>query len=83
VSAGTASFSSSASFGPARAAGSSRARVGAFLLLRFTAIRARWRILTTSLLALLFAPPLRTILEGMKTLLQPKEDYNMTDDAAE
>ena len=56
--------------------------VGAFLLLRFTAIRARWRILTTSLLALLFAATATdNYWKGMKTLLQPKEDYNMTDDA--
>jgi len=56
--------------------------VGAFLLLRFTAIRARWRILTTSLFALLFAATATdNYWKGMKTLLQPKEDYNMTDDA--
>lgn len=56
--------------------------VGAFLLLRYTAIRARWRILTTALLAVLFAAAASdTYWKQMQTILQPNQDYNMTDDA--
>ncbi|HEV2752163.1 MAG TPA: O-antigen ligase family protein [Gemmatimonadales bacterium] len=56
--------------------------VGAFLLLRYTAIRARWRILITSVLALLFAATASDkYWESMRTMLQPKDDYNLTDDA--
>ena len=56
--------------------------VGAFLLLRYNAIRARWRVLMTSLLALLFAAAASdSYWKGMKTILQPEADYNLTDDA--
>ncbi len=55
--------------------------VGAFLLLRYTAIHARWRILTTALLALVFAAAATDrYWKEMKTVLQPKDDYNLTDE---
>jgi len=53
--------------------------VGAFLLLRYTAIHVRWRILTTALLAFVFAATASdTYWEKMKTIVQPKDDYNVT-----
>jgi len=53
--------------------------VGAFLLLRYRAIHVRWRILTTALLALVFAAAATdTYWEKMKTILEPKDDYNIT-----
>lgn len=56
--------------------------VAGFLLLRYTAIHARWRILTTAVLALLFAAAASdTYWKQMRTILQPSQDYNMTDDA--
>lgn len=56
--------------------------VGGFLLLRYTAIRARWRVLTTSVLALLFvATASDKYWESMRTILQPKSDYNVTDES--
>jgi len=54
--------------------------VAAFLLLRYTAIRARWRFLTTALLAVVFtATATDTYWEKMRTILNPKEDYNITE----
>src|SRR2546426_4101725 len=48
---------------------------GAFLLLRYTAIHVRWRILTTALLAFVFAATASdTYWEKMKTIVQPKDD---------
>lgn len=51
----------------------------AFVLLRYTALRARWRILSTALIAALF---LTTASDRywtqMRTVLKPSEDYNLT-----
>lgn len=53
--------------------------VGGFLLVRYTAVHAGWRILTTALLALVFAATASdTYWEKMQTILQPKDDYNVT-----
>jgi len=53
--------------------------VGAFLLLRYRAIGVRWRVLTAALLSLVFAAAASdTYWEKMKTILQPKDDYNIT-----
>jgi O-antigen ligase len=53
--------------------------VGAFLLLRYDAIRMRWRVLTAALLVFVFAAAATdTYWEKMRTIIQPKDDYNIT-----
>jgi probable O-glycosylation ligase (exosortase A-associated) len=53
--------------------------VGGFLLLRYDAIRVRWRVLTTALLVFVFAAVATdTYWEKMRTILEPKDDYNIT-----
>jgi probable O-glycosylation ligase (exosortase A-associated) len=53
--------------------------VGAFLLLRYDAIHVRWRVLATALLVFVFAAAATdTYWEKMRTILQPKDDYNIT-----
>jgi len=53
--------------------------VGAFLLVRYTAIHLRWRILTAALLGVVFAATASdTYWEKMKTITKPKDDYNVT-----
>ena len=53
--------------------------VGAFLLLRYQAIRVRWRVLITAVLTLVFAATATdTYWEKMRTIVQPKDDYNVT-----
>ncbi len=50
-----------------------------FVLLRFTAVRARWRVLATAgVVLLLMATASDTYWEKMGSLLKPSEDYNMT-----
>jgi len=53
--------------------------VAVFLLVRYRGIHVRWRALTTALLALVFAATTTdTYWEKMSTILQPKDDYNVT-----
>lgn len=53
--------------------------VGLFVLLRFTAVRARWRVLGTAFVALLLvATASDTYWEKMGSLLKPGEDYNLS-----
>jgi len=53
--------------------------VGGFLLLRYRAIHVRWRILTATLITLVFAGTASDAYwEKMRTILQPKDDYNLT-----
>jgi O-antigen ligase len=54
--------------------------IGAFLLLRYRAIHVRWRILATVLVGLVFAATASdNYWDKMKTILKPKDDYNLTD----
>jgi probable O-glycosylation ligase (exosortase A-associated) len=56
--------------------------VGGFLLLRYRAIRVGWRIVTTALLAVVFAATATDkYWESMRTILAPQSDYNVTDEA--
>jgi len=53
---------------------------GTFLLLRYRAIHVRWRILTAVLVSLVFgATASDTYWDKMKTIVKPKDDYNLTD----
>jgi O-antigen ligase len=53
--------------------------MGGFLLLRYGAIHVRWRILAAALIALVFtATASDAYWEKMRTILQPKDDYNIT-----
>lgn len=53
--------------------------VGAFLLLRYRAIRVRWRVLIAAMITLVFAATATdTYWEKMSTIVQPKDDYNVT-----
>lgn len=50
-----------------------------FLLLRYTAIHVRWRLLTAAVLAFAFAATASDkYWDEMKTIIQPKDDYNFT-----
>ena len=56
--------------------------MGGFLLLRYRAIHIRWRILTAVLIGLVFAGTASdTYWEKMKTIVQPKDDYNLTEES--
>ncbi|HYU89168.1 MAG TPA: O-antigen ligase family protein [Gemmatimonadales bacterium] len=53
--------------------------VGAFLLLRYRAIRVRWRVSIAAVITLVFAATATdTYWEKMSTIVQPKDDYNVT-----
>ena len=55
--------------------------VGAFLLLRYTAVHAVWRGLVTAALVLLFvAAASDTYWDQMRTITKPEDDYNFTGD---
>jgi len=54
--------------------------IAAFLLLRYRAIHVRWRVLATVLVGLVFtATASDNYWDKMKTILKPKDDYNLTD----
>jgi probable O-glycosylation ligase (exosortase A-associated) len=56
--------------------------VGGFLLLRYQAIRVGWRVVTTALLAMIFAATATDkYWASMRTILAPQGDYNVTDEA--
>jgi probable O-glycosylation ligase (exosortase A-associated) len=53
--------------------------MGGFLLLRYRAIHVRWRIVTAVLITLVFTGTASDAYwEKMRTILQPKDDYNLT-----
>lgn len=53
--------------------------VAAFLLLRYQAIHVRWRVVITAMMTLVFAATATdTYWEKMSTIVQPKDDYNVT-----
>jgi probable O-glycosylation ligase (exosortase A-associated) len=53
--------------------------MGGFLLVRYRAIHVRWRILSAALITLVFVGTASDeYWDKMRTILQPKDDYNLT-----